>query len=117
MKEIDLIVEIELPIKMTTEVTMERTIEMVIEKKIIGISKTRDIRENIKIIMKTYMTRIIIELATKTGIEAKIRDQNKDQYRDDSYDKTRSRSKEKDYLYDDDDIFHSEIKECTKFYK
>ena len=59
-------------IKMTIEVTIEMTtkmiIEMTIEKKIIGISKTRDIRENIKIIMKTHMTRIIIELATKTRI-------------------------------------------------
>ena len=40
--------------------------------------------------------------------------QSKDQYRDDSYDKIRSRSKEKDYLYDEDDIFDSEIKKVYK---
>ena len=41
---------------------------------------------------------------------SKDRYQNKDQYRDDSYDKIRSRAKEKDYLHDDDDdIFDSEI--------
>ena len=44
------------------------TIEMTIEKKIIGILKTRDMQENIKIIMKTGATRMIIELATKTRI-------------------------------------------------
>ena len=71
--EIGHVVGIETSIKMTIEVTIERTtemiIEMAIEKKIIGISKTGDIRENIKIIIKT---RIIIEQATKTGIGAKI---------------------------------------------
>ena len=45
---------------------------------------------------------------------SKDRYQNKDQYRDDSYDKIRSRSKEKDYLYNDDDIFDSEIKRVHK---
>ena len=58
----------ETTIKMTTEMI----IEMTIEKKIIGISKTRDIREDIKIIIKTHMTRITIELATETRIGAKI---------------------------------------------
>ena len=66
-------IDCEITIKMTIEVLIEMTtemiIEMTIEKKIIGISKTRDIRVNIKIIIKT---RIIIELATKTGIAAKI---------------------------------------------
>ena len=45
---------------------------MTIEMKIIGISETRDIRENIKIIIKTPATRVTIELATKTGLGAKI---------------------------------------------
>ena len=53
-------------IKMTREVTIEMTtemiIEMTIEKKIIGISKTRDIRENLRIIIKTHTTRITIDL-------------------------------------------------------
>ena len=41
----------------------------------------------------------------------KDRNKNKDQHRDDSYDQIRGRSKEKDYLYyDDDDIFDSEIR-------
>ena len=62
--------------EMITEVTTEMTTEMTIEKKITGISKTRDIRESIEIIMKTHMktgtTRIIIELATKTKIGINI---------------------------------------------
>ena len=49
---------------------------MTIENKITGISKTRDIRESIEIVMKTHMktgtTRIIIELATKTKIGINI---------------------------------------------
>ena len=52
--------------------TTEMTIEMSIRRKIIGISKTRDMREGLEIIMKMHMktgtTRIIIELATKTKI-------------------------------------------------
>ena len=47
-------------------------IEMTIEKKTTEISKTRDIRENIKIIKKTYTTRITIELAMETRRGAKI---------------------------------------------
>ena len=69
--EIGHVVGIETTIKMTIEVTMDMTTEMIIEmtigKKIIGISKTRDIQENIKFIIKTHMTRITIELATKQG--------------------------------------------------
>ena len=46
------------------------TTEMTIEKKIIGISKTRNLRESIEIIMKTHMktgtTRRIIGRVTKT---------------------------------------------------
>ena len=53
------------------------TTEMTVEKKIIGISKIRNIRESIEIIMKTHMktgtTRRIIEIVTKTKIEIKIK--------------------------------------------
>ena len=53
------------------------TTEMTVEKKIIGISKNRNIRESIEIIMKTHMktgtTRIIIEIVTKTKIEIKTK--------------------------------------------
>ena len=52
-------------------------IQMTIEKKIIGISKTRSIREGIVIIMKihmkTGMTRIIIEIVEKTKIGIKTK--------------------------------------------
>ena len=58
---------IEIDNETTIKMTIEVTIEMTTEKKIIGISKTRDRRENIEIIMKTQMTRIIIELATEQG--------------------------------------------------
>ena len=37
------------------EMIIEMTIEMTIEKKIIGISKTRSIRESIELIMKTHI--------------------------------------------------------------
>ena len=55
--EIDHIVEIghETTTKITIEMTLEMTTEMTVEKKIIGISKTRNIRENIGIIMTTHM--------------------------------------------------------------
>ena len=51
---IDHIVEIDLEttIKITIEMTIEMTTEMTVEKKIIGISKTRNIRESIEITMK-----------------------------------------------------------------
>ena len=53
------------------------TTEMTVEKKIIGISKTRNIRESIEIIMKTHMetgtARIIIEIVTKTKIDIKTK--------------------------------------------
>ena len=55
-------------IGITIEMTIEMTTEMTVEKKIIGNSKTRNIRESIEIIMKTHMktgtTRIIIEIVT-----------------------------------------------------
>ena len=34
---------------------IEMTTEMTVEKKIIGVSKTRNIRESIEILMKTHM--------------------------------------------------------------
>ena len=100
-------------IEMIIEMITETTIEMTIEKKIIGILKNRNIRENIEIIMKTHMntgtTRIIIEIVTKMNED---RDENKDQHRDDSYDQIRGRSKEKDCSYDDreDDSFEAKLK-------
>ena len=39
----------------TIEMTIEMTTEMTVEKKIIGILKSRNIRESIEIIMKTHM--------------------------------------------------------------
>ena len=56
--------------KMTIEMTITKmTIEMTIEMKSI---ETRDIRKNIKTIIKTHMTKVIIELATETRVGAKI---------------------------------------------
>ena len=53
------------------------TTEMTVEKKIIGISKTRNIRESIEKIMRTHMktgtARIIIEIVTKTKIDIKTK--------------------------------------------
>ena len=42
---------------MTLKMTIEMTTEMTVEKKIIGISKNRNIRESIEIIMKTHEDR------------------------------------------------------------
>ena len=57
--------------------TIEMTAQMTIEKKIIGISKTRNIRESIEIIIKIHMKtdtiRIIIGIVTRTKIEIKIK--------------------------------------------
>ena len=110
---------IEITIKMITEMTIKMTIEMTtemtVEKKIIGISKNRNIRESIEINMKTHMktgtTRIIIEKVTK-----KDRNKSKDQHRDDSYDQIRSSSKEKECSYDDrkDDSFETKLKRVHK---
>ena len=63
--------------------------------------------------MNTYMTRLIIELATKKD-RSKNRDQNKDQYRDDSYDKNRGKSI--DYLYNDD-RYGSELERVHKIFQ
>ena len=75
--EIDHIVEIDhkTTIKITIEMTIEMTAEMTVEKKIIGISKTRNIGESIKIIMKTHMktgTLTIAALPKKIVIETNI---------------------------------------------
>ena len=137
-------IEIDLMTKMShiVEIDCKTTVEMNIGKKIIGISKirdireiiaktghiaeighiveidceaiienlkTRDMREGLKTIIKTGMARIIIEIVTKTKISTK----NKDRYKNDSCGKT-SGSKERDYLYDADDIFHSEIERVYK---
>ena len=48
-------ITIEMIIRMIIEMTIEMTTEMIVEKKIIGISKTRNIRQNIEIIIKTHM--------------------------------------------------------------
>ena len=48
-------ITIEMIIGMIIEMTIEMTTEMTVEKKVIGISKTRNIRENIEIIIKTHM--------------------------------------------------------------
>ena len=93
----------------TIKMTIEMSIGITVRRKIIGILKTRDMREGLKTIIKTGTARIIIEIVTKN----KNKYQNKDQYKNDSYDKT-SRSKEKDYLYDEDDIFHSKIEKVHK---
>ena len=52
----------------TIRMTIEGTREMTIGRKTIGILKNRDIRENIKITIKTpTTTRVTIELAMETG--------------------------------------------------
>ena len=67
------------------------------------------------IVLETGITRVNIELATKTGVGAKINTKTKTGTRDDSYDQISSRSKEKDYLCDDDDIFHSKMESTQNF--
>ena len=73
--EIDHTVEIDWG--MTIEMTIEMTTEMTVEKKIIGISKTRNIIESIEIIKKTHMktdtTKIVIGIVTRTKIEIKTK--------------------------------------------
>ena len=61
--------KIHTPISTAIHNTIEMTTEMIIEMKIIEI---RDIKVNIKIIIKTHMTRTIAELATKTKIGINI---------------------------------------------
>ena len=65
---------IEMITETTIEMTIEMTTEMTVEKKIIGISKNRNIRESTAIFLKTHMktgTRRIIEMVIKTKKEIK----------------------------------------------
>ena len=81
--EIDHIVKIyhettmKIIIEMIIEMIIQMTTEVTVEKRIIGISKTRNVRESIEIIMKTHIktgtTRRIIEIVTKTKIDIKIK--------------------------------------------
>ena len=102
----------------TVEIDHETTIEMTIEKKIIGISKTRNIRENIEIIMKTYTktgtTRIIIEIVTKTKIEIKTKINTEMTARK----KLEAGLKKKvaHMMIEKKIVFKQNLKECTKFY-
>ena len=100
--------------EMTTEMTIEMTTEMIVEKEIIGISKTRNIRGNIDRYnyKNTYEDRYIDYCSTT--YKDSHGDKYRDKYRDDSYDQIRGRSKEKDYLYYDDDTFDSEIRRVHK---
>ena len=54
----------------TTKLTKEMSIEVTIRRKIIGISRIRDIRKGIKTNIKTHMTRVTIEIITKIKTEA-----------------------------------------------
>ena len=95
---------------MTTEMIIETTIE----KKIIGISKTRNIRENIKIIIKI---RIIIELPTKTGIGAKIEPKTKTNAEMTAMTKLEVGLKKNITYMMRMTCLTQKLKECTKFYK
>ena len=86
---------------------------MTIEKKIIGISETRNIRESTEIIMKTHMktgtTRRIIEIVTKTKIEIKTKTNTEMTVMT----KLEAGLKKKiTYIY-----MTQKLEECTKFYK
>ena len=111
MTEIGHVVGIEATIKMTIEVTTEMIIEMTIER------KTRDIRENIKIIIKTYMTMITIELATKTVIGAKIDTKTKTNTEMTAVTKFEVGLKKKITYMMTMIYLTQKLKECTKFYK
>ena len=90
---------------------------MTIEKKIIGISKTRDIRENIKIIIKTHMTRITIELAMETRIGAKRDTKTKTDTEMTAMTKLEVGLKKKITYMMMMIYLTQKLKECTKFYK
>ena len=53
-------------------------------------------------------------ISYKNRGRSKDKYQNKNRYRDDSYDQIRGRSKEKDYLCDGDDIVHSKTERVYK---
>ena len=86
--------------------TIEMSIEMILRRKIVGISRTRDMREGLeitmKMLMKTGTARIKIGINIETDTEMTVMTRLK------------HRSKEKDYLCDDDDIFHSKIEGVHK---
>ena len=96
--EIDHEATTEMTIKMiTTKLTIEMSIGMTVGRKIIGISKTRDMREGLNTIIKTGTARIIIEIVTKIKISTKA---------DTDIEMTamilgRSRSREKPCTYDE----------------
>ena len=121
MTKIGHVIGIETTIKMTIEVTIEWTIEMIIEmtieKKIIGISKNRDIRENIKIVIKTPTTRVTIELAMETRIGAKINNKAKTDTEMTAMTKLEVGLKKKITYMMRMTYLTQKLKECTKFYK
>ena len=104
-------------IKMTIEVTTEMITEMTIEKEIIRISKTRDIGENIKVIIKTHMTRITIELAMETRIGAKIDNKTKTDTEMTAMAKLEVGLNKKTTYMMMMIYLIQKLKECTKFYK
>ena len=93
------------------------TIEVTIEKKITGISKTRHIRENIKFIIKTHMTRITIELATKIGIGKKKEPKTKTDTEMTAMRKLEVGLKKKITYMMRMKYLTQKLRECTKFYK
>ena len=73
--------------------------------------KTRDMREGVKTIIKTGMARIIVEIVTK-----KLSTKTKTDIRMTAMARLVGLKREIN-LYDEDDIFHSEIERVYKFYK
>ena len=98
--------------------TIKMIIEMTTEEKIIGISKTRNIRESIEIIMKTHMktgtTRIIIEIVTKTKIDIKTKT-NTEMTVMTKLD-VGLKKKVAHMMIEKMIVLNKKMKECTKFY-
>ena len=91
---------------------------MTIGRKIIGITKNRDIRENIKIIIKTPTTRVTLELATETRIGATINTKTKTDTEMTAMTKLEVGLKKKImYMMMMMIYLTQKLKECTKFYK
>ena len=87
-------------------------------KENIGISKTRDKREKIKIIIKTHMTRITIELAMEARVGAKIDTKTKTDTEITAMTKLEVGLKKKiTYMMMMMIYLTQKLKECTKFYK
>ena len=133
-------IEIDLMTEMShiIEIDHETTVEMNIGKKIIGISNLRNYSKD-----RSHSRDRSYSRDRSQGYYREFKDQRherrskdyykdrydkdnhrnsdknkkkyqiKDQYKNDSYGKT-SGSKERDYLYDEDDIFHSEIERVYK---